>query len=540
LKILSLESVGTKGLNTDTQPWSLPSEFITDGMNFRIQNDGIDSLLPNTEWIDLGLPSVGYLIPSHSESHDIILIATDGGVYAFDGAVALQVLDAPSDPTLWTYAFLGSVPCLNHPDLGVFYWYPKDASQTFTPLPFSKTPGNVWDASLGKSALAIRSHKNFLFLLNMTEEVNGITTKLSDSYRWSHPATDSGSIPVTWDETDRNFLSGISPIGGDTGAIIDGLSLRDSFVIYSERGINVLDLSGDTFVWNRRQVSTTDGLLARDCVTEANGFHYFMTSTDIIRFDGSQTESIMHKRLRKHYRANLSTTSYKASFSISNPSRKEIWFCIPSGSDMSPTLAYIYNWYADTWALKSLPEGTVHAVYTSRPQTGVTLWQTLIDRIPQPTWEGYGMPWGSGNMTPFDDTVISGNVDGTLWDVDTQKGVDSALVGVAAYVGIRAGTSDAFIERTDYAIEGVNNETTITAAFPKIKGVSPVKIKFGSQDHPGGAVRWKREVIFDPSKKRKVEVRTTGALHAWRIESIGNSRFTFTGMEIQYVNAGER
>lgn len=538
MKSLILNSVGASGINADVQPWDLPAEFITDGINFRVINDGILSMPYDQIWFDLEVYNIGHLFPSRSASESFILIATDVGIFAFDGSVALPVLTTSIvDPHLWSYGVLGGVPCFNHPDVGAFFWYPREATQAFTPLPFSTKDSTVWDSTLGKSAKVIRAHGNFLFMLNLTETINGTTEFLTDSYRWSHPATDSDSVPVTWDETDNTFLAGISPLGGNTGVILDGRSLRDSFVIYSERGINVLDLSGDTFVWNRRQVSATEGLLSKDCLVEVGGFHYFITPTDIMRFDGSNIESIIHKRLRKHFRSSLSAKTYTASFATVNFARKEIWFCIPTGGDFTVSLAYIYNYVDDTWSLKSLPPGTAHIVYSSRPSSGIDLWSTLRDKVPTSTWSSYGKPWGSSYLTPFDETMVAGRIDGTLWDVDTQRGTDVSLLNQDGAVVV---PSSSFIERTNYAIEGINNDTTITSVFPKIAGTSPVKIKFGSHDRPGGPVRWKQEITYDPSKQRTVQVRTTGALHAWRIESIGDTTFTFTGMEINYVNAGLR
>jgi len=71
-------------------------------------------------------------------------------------------------------------------------------------------------------------------------------------------------------------------------------------------------------------------------------------------------------------------------------------------------------------------------------------------------------------------------------------------------------------------------------------GSTPMRIRVGSQDRAGGVVRWKDWVEFDPSTDRKIDVRTTGALHCYRIESIGTGKFRFAGIDIEYEVDGVR
>ena len=52
---------------------------------------------------------------------------------------------------------------------------------------------------------------------------------------------------------------------------------------------------------------------------------------------------------------------------------------------------------------------------------------------------------------------------------------------------------------------------------------------------------WKPEVVFDPNADRKVDIRTTGVLHAYRIIARDvKSDFKISGMDILYVPAGRR
>ena len=44
IKHLALNNIGHKGLNSDMEPWELPPEFITQGINFRVRNGALSPL----------------------------------------------------------------------------------------------------------------------------------------------------------------------------------------------------------------------------------------------------------------------------------------------------------------------------------------------------------------------------------------------------------------------------------------------------------------------------------------------------------------
>ncbi len=147
-------------------------------------------------------------------------------------------------------------------------------------------------------------------------------------------------------------------------------------------------------------------------------------------------------------------------------------------------------------------------------------------------WAGYWNTgkgvWGSRTRTPLDDTVISISPE------------DSSMKVLDPIDPSDAGEIKTVIERTDFPMEDHRQVTTITRVYPHIEGTEPLSIRFGSQDYPGSPVRWKAPVIFDPDTDRKVDVRTTGELHCWKIESIGKGHWTFSGMDIEYALSGAR
>ena len=68
-----------------------------------------------------------------------------------------------------------------------------------------------------------------------------------------------------------------------------------------------------------------------------------------------------------------------------------------------------------------------------------------------------------------------------------------------------------------------------------------VKIRVGSQDYPGSAIRWKAPVDFDAAVDRKIDVLTTGELHCIKISSEdSNTIWNISGLDLEYVMAGAR
>lgn len=93
MKVVSINSIGTSGLNTDQTPWELPEAYITSGNNFRVQNG---SLLTNggySTWIaDSDFTNAGFILPLSGQFANVFLIATTHAVYSFDGANYTSIL----------------------------------------------------------------------------------------------------------------------------------------------------------------------------------------------------------------------------------------------------------------------------------------------------------------------------------------------------------------------------------------------------------------------------------------------------------------
>ena len=519
-KVLTLTNIGTKGLNTDIAKCDLPAEFITYGKNFRVFSGSINNSLPAELWDTA--PAVfnpGFLMWVQS-INSYWLVAGRNSVYAFDGADWHDISSGVYagigvDGELnWSGCMLGNIAIVNNPQYYPEYWSQVSAGQALQSLNFDNV--NTWEQK-GFSCGIIRSHKNFLFALDLIE--NG--EAFPNAYRWSHPS-DINGLPFTWDETDKSALAGKAQLGGDSGRIIDGKSLRDSFVLYSEDGVDILNPTLDEFVWRREELSNTVGLVNKNCIVEVKGVHFFLGDGDILKNDGTSITSIVHDRIRKRLTSNMNIAFYNRSYAVRNTIIKEVWFCIPEGSSEYPNVAYVYNWRDDTWAIRDIPENISFAAYGQRSEPELT-WAT---------WEGSWVQqtgvWGSNNPSVLEETVIGVDI------------ATSSLISLDLIRGVSGANVNAILERTDFPLDGHLQSNMITAVYPHMQSSSPVSIQFGGQERVNGPISWKPAVTFTPGVDRKIDIRVTGTLMSWRIESIGIGQFSLSGMDIHYSPAGLR
>lgn len=519
-ELLTINNIGTSGIATDPQPWQLPPENITNGKNFRIFAGAIESAGGQLAWnSDAGISNSGHLQHVTTPAGDFWLIMNRGTVYAFDGSTFSNISSvagytgiSANDELLWTSCMLGKIPILNNPQVHPEYWDPQTGGTVLQPLQFDAS--NTF-AAMGFQFNVIRSHKNILFALNLIEA----SVEYPSAYRWSHPA-DINGLPFSWDPSDNSALAGRAQLGGDSGILLDGQSLRDAFCLYSENAINVLDYTGDEFVFNRRNLSETIGIVATDCVIEVKGNHFFIGDGDILINNGTKIDSIIHNKLRRRFIRNANSSFYSRSFIVRNTALKEIWFCVPEDTSEYPNVTYVYNWKDNSWAIRDLPAGLAYAGYGSQVDPPVT-WDTMTEN-----WDTINSSWNFRSSSQADKTVIGVNAsDGALSLLDPSNPDSNVNV---------------LLERTDFPLLGHRQVTTITRVYPKISGSQAIQIEIGSQDYAGAPVRWKPAVTFTPGVDRKVDIRTTGELHCWRFSSEGTGPWLLSGMEIEYELGGFR
>jgi hypothetical protein len=221
-----------------------------------------------------------------------------------------------------------------------------------------------------------------------------------------------------------------------------------------------------------------------------------------------------------------------------------------------PQALFIYNYRDNTWSLRDLEGEFRHARFGDSPNDRDAGWDDL-----QASWGQNRASWLLAGDAPFDgilfgawkselhniDPEASGVTDifaserGAYWDDNSTTWDVNAETWASVDVRADYQRRDTVLTRTDLPILGMEGVSTITRIYPLVNGTAPLQIRVGSQQQAGGPVKWAGDYRpFLPSRDRKIDVRTTGELHAYEIKSKSGEYFDFTGMDIEFTPAGQR
>jgi len=373
-----IDNIGSQGLVTDINASELAPQAFTQMQNVRCNKNRIESfpgheLLSETDNGPKGLGScrVGNTI--------FIVYPTQSAIYSLVGGVHRDITrdNGPYTSTnYWWTTNLGSVLLLGNGADNPQYW---GGVGRCVDLPFDAT--RTWDDARF-NAKVIRAHKNFCFALNVTEDTVNNAQKLV----WSHPA-EPGSVPSSWDVSDTTKLTGDTFLSDTTGVIVDGLSLRDYFIIYKEDAIYTASYTGGTFQFQYRPVSRSRGILSRDCVCDVGGRHFVVGDGDIYLFDGHGFQSVARGFVLDEFFNTLSKSLYERTFVTYYRRMQEVWVCYPTEDNYSIgcNRALVYNLQTGKWYPRELPQviGATYAAISRKPRV---TWDSLSSE--EQTWDG--------------------------------------------------------------------------------------------------------------------------------------------------------
>jgi hypothetical protein len=418
MPILNIREMGSIGVVSDVAPWDLPPAAFSEGINFRLVSGKAQTAGGIEAVSSIAGRDIGHITQSTDlRGNSSWLVCGEDSILLFDGTdftpltgdSARLIRETVSvDYTKWTSANIGNVTFFNNPEFNPLYWVDGDS---LNPGNLEYLPWHIGEQTwldAGMSCNIMRAHKNFLFALGMGTP-NG---QFNDMLHWSHPAEPNG-IPFSWRPTieQPDSIAGSLSLGRG-GAIVGGESLRDSFVVYSESALNVMDFTGDALGWRRRAVSETAGLVNPHSLTEVKGSHMFFTGDDVLVYDGNAMRSLMHNRLRKRLAANLNNERINNAWAAHYESHAEVWFGVPEDGADFPNIAYCYNYRDDTWSIRSLEKEVVHARAGKEPKSSYLTWDKAVT-----TWDAEPGSWTQAGDRPFKE-VMFGLASEVVHDLD--------------------------------------------------------------------------------------------------------------------------
>ena len=278
------------------------------------------------------------------------------------------------------------------------------------------------------------------FLVGLNWQVGGV--EFPNLVKWSTEAT-ALNPPVSWDESDATLDAGEYQLTDTPGKIIDGLPYGDSFLIYKEDSIYIMNYVGTPYIFSFKLLSPTIGLLAKNAVAEYEGGHFFIGNSDCYVTNGQQVTPLLPNKLRREMFSDLNGDNYEKVFVAADYGRNEMLACYPAGVSTIPNKALIWNWKDNTFSLRSIPD----LYHINSGIAAITTGTTWNDHTEE--WNlGAGI-WGTGNYDnvlknmvfakPDNKAAISGATAANPVVITTSSAhglADSDLVSISGVVGM--------------------------------------------------------------------------------------------------------
>jgi hypothetical protein len=506
---VSVPNAGSIGVIKDRPAYELPLGAWSGAKNVRFLDGAALQFFGQGQVYGAPLEAPQYLLQVNVSGSRYWLYATAGKVAAVTNASGSSVHTdlthvTPRTGTVnaWSGFVFGGVPVLNAGDGKAPMYWDQNLTHKFVDL-------TAWPVNT--SCKVLRQYKNMMIALNLTKA--GVN--LPYMVKWSSLAV-AGALPSTWNEADATQDAGEFDLSEGQDSIIDGLGLKDSFIVYKESSTWALDYIGGAFILKSRKVSGMSGLLNMNCAVEFEaGFgtaHLAVTGSDIVIHDGFSAQSVLDKKARRYFFQNLDTANKGLAFCVKNPFLNEIMVCYPSIGATWCDTALVYNYVDGTVSFRSLPNVT-HAAFGPVDNSLSGSWSQ--DSAP---WDSDLTAWNGPDFTPDRTRVMMGSADNKLYLLDASASFDGAL-------------PDAFLERTGLHFDAPERIKMITGVVPRITGNQggTVLVRLGWAENPGDDPVWLDPMTYTIGSTlrcdgfvsgRYLAIRfQTGTAFSWRLDS---------------------
>jgi hypothetical protein len=445
MPMIPVQNAGSVGVIKDLSTHEMPLGAWTDASNVRFLDGYAGQFLGHGDAFSDPSAAPQYTMPVAVASTRYWIYATQAKCYAVTNTAGVSTHTDITHATpragavnAWTGCVFGGIPILNTGDTSaVPMFWDQNLAHKFVDL--LNWPAATYCRSL-------RSFKNFLIALGVTKS----GTSYPFMVKWSSLA-DAGALPSTWDPSDATKEAGEYDLAESQDQIIDGLQLRDSFMVYKESSIWRMDFVGGVYVFRFSKVLGTTGAMNRNCIVEIDGFHVVLTGSDVIVHDGQSPTSILDKQSRRFLFQNIDISGRNLCFLFKNPFLNEVFICYPSFGATACDRAMVWNYVDRTVSFRTLPNLN-HANFGAINNTLGGSWQQDND-----PWSADLTAWQGPDFTPDAVRVIMASANTKLHLLDS-----SATFG--------GQTPVAYLERRGLALGDDSRIKLVKSIRPRITG----------------------------------------------------------------------
>lgn len=508
--IKTIELVGKLGIVKDAQPQELAPNAWSDGANVRFRDGALERM--KGEQAVFGAPTITpyWLHPYYQGGKRRWVHAGLSKVFADDGTTRTEITPAVA-PTgaiddRWTGGASNGVFVCNNGVDNPYYW---GGTGVLAPLP-------GWPANT--KASSVRPFKNVLVALDVTKT----GTRYPHMVKWSDAAV-PGSVPQSWDETDKTKLAGELDLAEDTSLLVDQLVMGDVNVIYKENAMYSMAASGGQDVFRFARLPGNVGALARGCIAAIPSGHVVLANGDVVHHSGQGPRSIISGRMRNWLFRTIDSDYRNRSFVVSNPLASEVWICFPEmGADVC-TKAAVWNWQHDTWAIRELWGVTYGAIGQLDPSATAT-WDVQAQ-----AWDDVTNAWSEDELSPAQERLMLCSNAPRITAADVTGTIDGS-----AYTS--------YVERVGLTFGDPNSVKMLRGINARVNGSTGSRIRFevGSSMSPEQGVLWSSPVtyIIGADNYNKIDCFATGRFLAMRITSMDNQPWRITSLDVDVLPTG--
>ncbi len=373
---------------------------------------------------------------------------------------------------------------------------------------------------------SMRAFRSFLIALNITKD--GVN--FPRVVKWSTEAA-TQTLPTSWNETSSTVDAGEFELADSKGDILDGLQLRDSFMIYKEDAVYSMTFVGTPFIFSFRQLSPTIGAIAKNCVAEFDGGHAIFGKGNFYINDGQRIKPILPMKLKEYVFQSIDGQQTNKCFVTADYGRTEILFCFTADGATTdqPNKAVVWNYITNTFTIRDIPDLSHIGYGNVGNPVRATTWAATTD-----TWESSTGPW-TMSYDLQDKVLLFADPGNTkLYRDNSGNKEDTTFM-------------NSYIERSGLTLneQGQPDQTTvkrISAIYPKmsISSDNEINVYLGTSMSTEEGITWNAPTTFNPNTQSKVSVRGTGKLYAVKFESTTDMDWELDGYAIDVKNIGNR
>ena len=514
----TLQVLNPKGMIKDTNDTALPNEFFSHTQNARFEDNAAKKVLGQDQVF--GTPTVApyFALNWSTGANNYWFYAGSAKIYRYDGSSHTNFTrasggDYSTNLTAsgnWTGSIFNGLAILNN---GV-----DDPQCLATTGAGAFTDLTNWPSST--TCKVIRPFGNYLIALNMTES----STNLPNKVRWGD-AAENLTLPSSWTASSTND-AGSATVGDAGEFIVDGFSLKQSFIIYKENSTYIMTFTGGNLVFDIKKLFDDSGALSRNCVAEFNGKHFVVTNGDLIVHNGVSKESVASTIVKRTLFEEIDSTNYANIFVTHNTQKNEIWVSYPTVGSTYCNKALIWNYKLNAFSFRDLPDILHIALGIVNPGATAVVWSGQSQ-----SWIAYSTTenWGQRNYNPTETSILMSSPG----DTKLYRGDHGFDFAGSNYTMI--------LERKGLTLDGnTNTVKQVRKITPRFSSTGTAEVFVGSSMTPDGTYTYKTQQTIDPDTQNKVDARATGKYIAIKFQNTTATTFELNGYDIEYEIIGER